>query len=119
MGKLKALGSHLNTLRPTVGFLQQEQRGEAATRTAYSPWRKWYNTARWKALRLVIFARDSFTCQWPGCARIEGNTSLLVADHRRPHRGDASLFWDMQNLQTLCKPCHDRLKQKAEHRRPT
>jgi hypothetical protein len=24
------------------------------------------------------------------------------------------LFWDEQNLQCLCKPCHDRLKQKEE-----
>lgn len=78
------------------------------------PWKAWYKTARWQALRLSIFHRDLFKCQWPGCGRIEGNTSKLVCDHIIPHRGDERLFWDETNLQTLCKPCHDRLKQSAE-----
>jgi len=77
------------------------------------PWRKWYKTARWQRLRLQVFIRDSFTCQC-GCGRIEGNTSLLVADHKTPHRGSEALFWDDANIQTMLKACHDGLKQKAE-----
>ncbi|WP_103728917.1 HNH endonuclease [Novosphingobium sp. HII-3] len=114
MAKLKALGGRLSTLKPGLGALPPVERSESAQRNVYSPWRKWYNTARWKALRLAIFARDMFTCQWPGCGRLEGNTSQLVADHRTPHRGDEALFWDESNLWTLCKPCHDRLKQREE-----
>nr|WP_246705146.1 HNH endonuclease [Rhizobium sp. RM] len=49
-----------------------------------------------------------------GCGRVDGNTSRLVADHKMPHRGDEQLFWNENNLQCLCKPCHDRLKQKQE-----
>jgi 5-methylcytosine-specific restriction endonuclease McrA len=45
---------------------------------------------------------------------VEGNTSLLVCDHIKPHRGKEELFWDEGNLQTLCKPCHDSLKQAEE-----
>ena len=52
----------------------------------------------------------------PGCGKIEGDTSQLVADHRRPHRGDERLFWDERNLQCLCKPCHDGTKQRQERR---
>lgn len=78
------------------------------------PWRRWYNTARWRALRLAIFTRDRFTCQMQGCGRLEGNTSLLVCDHMKPHRGNEALFWDEGNLQTLCKSCHDGKKQAAE-----
>jgi 5-methylcytosine-specific restriction protein A len=78
------------------------------------PWKAWYKTARWQQLRLAIFRRDLFTCQMPGCGRLEGNTSLLVCDHKTPHRGDATLFWDASNLQTICKPCHDSVKQKEE-----
>lgn len=114
MGKLKALGSRLAPLKPGLGSLPPVERTVDAQRSIYAPWREWYNTTRWRALRLVIFARDLFTCQWPGCGRIEGNTSKLVADHVRPHRGDARLFWDEGNLQTLCKPCHDSKKQRAE-----
>lgn len=116
--KLKQIGGHLATLKPVVGFLQQEQRSEAAARAAYSPWRKWYNTERWRKLRIRIFERDDFTCQRPGCGHVEGNLSKLVADHRRPHRGDASLFWNEANLWTLCKPCHDSWKQRAERGPP-
>lgn len=76
------------------------------------PWKAWYNTARWRKLRQSIFLRDLYTCR--KCPHVEANTSLLVCDHIRPHRGDQHLFWDETNLQTLCKPCHDKLKQAEE-----
>ena len=78
------------------------------------PWRNWYKLARWKRLRIATFVRDLFTCQMPGCGHVEGNTALLVCDHKIPHRGDERLFWDPLNVQTLCKPCHDSRKQAAE-----
>lgn len=31
-----------------------------------------------------------------------------TVDHIVPHRGDMALFWDVGNLQSLCKPHHDR-----------
>ena len=39
---------------------------------------------------------------------------VWVADHITPHRGDAAMFWDVGNAQCLCKPCHDRIKQREE-----
>jgi 5-methylcytosine-specific restriction protein A len=75
-------------------------------------WRRWYQTARWKALRLAVFLRDLYQCR--RCGQLEGDTALLVCDHIIPHRGDERLFWDEANLQTLCKPCHDRDKQREE-----
>lgn len=77
-----------------------------------APWVRWYKTARWCRLRLAIFTRDLFTCRT--CGHLDGNTSRLVCDHVKPHRGDAVLFWDESNLQTLCKSCHDRIKQAEE-----
>jgi len=39
----------------------------------------------------------------------------LVVDHIEPHRGDMELFWDSDNLETLCRmPCHDMVKQRHE-----
>lgn len=76
------------------------------------PWKAWYKTARWRALRLKVFLRDLFQCR--KCKRIEGDTSKLVCDHITPHRGDERLFWDEANLQTLCKDCHDKVKQAEE-----
>lgn len=78
------------------------------------PWKRWYKTARWQRKRQSIFLRDLFACQRKGCGRIEGDTSKLVCDHIKPHRGDERLFWDEGNLQTLCKTCHDTVKQAEE-----
>lgn len=114
VGKLKALTGHLSTLKPTLGSLPPIERTVEADRAVYAPWRRFYKTARWRALRLATFARDLYTCQWPGCGFTTANTTILVADHRKPHRGDEALFWDADNLQTLCKPCHDKHKQRAE-----
>lgn len=75
-------------------------------------WRRWYKTSAWQRLRWRVLVRDRFTCQI--CGRVEHETSQLVADHRAPHRGDEALFWDEDNLQCLCKPCHDGIKQRQE-----
>lgn len=77
------------------------------------PWKAWYKTARWQQLRKQTFIRDMFTCQC-GCGVVEADTSQLVCDHRKPHRGDARLFWDETNLQTMRKSCHDGRKQREE-----
>ncbi|WP_312009777.1 HNH endonuclease [Bradyrhizobium australafricanum] len=37
-----------------------------------------------------------------------------VADHIKPHRGNAELFFDPNNLQSLCAACHDSTKQRIE-----
>nr|MDX8322409.1 HNH endonuclease [Agrobacterium sp. rho-8.1] len=58
-----------------------------------------------------------FTRQMAGCGKIEGNTSKLICDHVKPHKGDEVVFFDETNLQTLCKLCHDTLKQREERSR--
>ena len=30
-----------------------------------------------------------------------------MVDHIIPHKGDEALFWDEDNLQSLCTPCHN------------
>ena len=39
-----------------------------------------------------------------------------VTDHVVPHRGDPAVFWDVSNLQPLCRSCHDSRKQRIERR---
>ena len=114
MGKLKALPNRLVSLKPSLGSLPPVERSPDVSRTFNAPWRKWYGTARWQKLRLTIWRRDLFTCQWPGCGRVTADTSQLVADHKVPHRGDERLFWDENNIQTLCSHCHSSKKQRAE-----
>ena len=112
MGKLTMPPSRLSRAPYRLGIApgESDQR-----RRDVSPWRRWYDTAEWKRLRLDVFKRDHFTCQWPGCGRIQADTSQLVCDHIEPHRGQRQLFFLRTNLQTLCKsPCHDQHKQALE-----
>lgn len=46
---------------------------------------------------------------------LQGKTvEAKVVDHVTPHRGDPVLFWDPENWQSLCTPCHDSVKQAME-----
>ncbi|KQX55472.1 HNH endonuclease [Ensifer sp. Root954] len=113
MGRLSTLKPRLTTLGSRIARPEGEP-ARLAERDRNVGWRKWYKTARWQKLRMQVLKRDLFTCQMVGCGRIEANTSQLVADHKIRHQGEEHLFWDENNLQCLCKPCHDRLKQKEE-----
>jgi 5-methylcytosine-specific restriction protein A len=84
---------HQKVAAPQVA--QQEQ-----ARNRNEPWRKWYHRAHWRRLRGLVLARDPICTI---CNRAASN----VADHKRPHKGDWALFCDMNNLQGVCKPCHD------------
>ena len=59
---------------------------------------------RWKK------ARIRFLKAHPLCVECQKQGRLVkatVVDHIVPHRGDAKLFWDEANWQSLCKSCHD------------
>ena len=74
-----------------------------------APWRReraaLYATPRWAAIRRAVLQERPF------CAACLANgryTPAEVVDHIAPHKGDARLFFDRDNLQPLCKICHDR-----------
>lgn len=75
-------------------------------------WRKLYNTREWRdRLRPNQLAKE------PLCAfcKIAGRvTAATVVDHRENHKGDPALFFDPENLQSVCAPCHDRVKDQIE-----
>jgi 5-methylcytosine-specific restriction endonuclease McrA len=112
MGRLTRIKPQLEKATPRIGWAGDLDQTITPSRDRHAPWRKLYKTERWRKLRLRILLRDTFTCRI--CGRLEGNTALLVCDHIKPHRGIAALFWDEANLQCLCKPCHDGIKQKEE-----
>ncbi|MFS4583742.1 HNH endonuclease [Phaeobacter sp. C3_T13_0] len=61
---------------------------------------------------MSCLVRDLFTCQ--KCGVVEPRTSRLEADHIQRHLGDPKLFWELDNLQCLCKSCHAKDKQREE-----
>lgn len=111
MGRLTAMPSRLASAPPRLSSIGSgPDRLRLRDQTVH--WRKWYKTARWRRLRMVILTRDLFTCC--RCGELESKDRPMVADHKVPHRGDEALFWDEGNLQCMCKPCHDRHKQREE-----
>ena len=76
---------------------------------------RWRSTARWQQLRWQCLVRDMFQCQM--CNRIEHDTSKLHGDHIKPAKTHPELFWEPDNIQTLCERCHTSDKQKQERGR--
>ncbi|MCE2660749.1 MAG: HNH endonuclease [Rubrivivax sp.] len=77
---------------------QQQQldarRGSSSQRGYGSQWQK---------------ARAGFLRSHPLCLHCQRQGKLVPAtdvDHIQPHKGDRALFWDSDNWQGLCKPCH-------------
>lgn len=55
--------------------------------------------------------REIYLQQHPACVKCQAAGRAMRSqerevDHIIPHRGDQKLFWDPDNHQTLCKPCH-------------
>lgn len=70
-----------------------------------------YNTKRWHRLRWYQLQKEPCCAS---CARRKRITPADIVDHIIPHRGDEELFFDADNLQSLCKHCHDSEKQQLE-----
>lgn len=116
MGRLKGRGlkPRLKPLAPILRPLPVDQPSEDQSRRS----KDWLNTARWQRLRLKILERDCYTCQQTGQLLVGKfpDPNSPVVDHIVPHRGDPDLFWDEDNLQSVTKQWHDRVKQSLEKR---
>ena len=75
-------------------------------------WKHLYSTAAWGKLRAGQLLRQPL-CEFCLPNHISPAT---VVDHIIPHKGDPVLFFSSDNLQSLCKQCHDSAKQSAEKR---
>lgn len=77
--------------------MRREQRASAHARGYTRKWEK---------------ARLAYLRVHPLCVACETEehqlTAATVVDHKVPHRGDMTLFWDRSNWQSLCKRHHDR-----------
>lgn len=59
--------------------------------------------SRWQATRAGFLAKH------PYCAICKVSNRMTIAtvvDHIIPHRGDMVKFWQRENWQPLCDPCH-------------
>lgn len=77
-----------------------------------------YGLAAWQSLRIATIARDGGLCQRCGVKVTSGRKHKRSAavDHKTPHEGDRDLFFDPDNVWTLCKGCHDGWKARQERK---
>jgi len=70
-------------------------------------WRRMYKGARWEKLRQTVKVRDKGLCQ--PCLRKTPKqiTAGTVVHHKEAHKGDPVLFYDADNTELSCAPCHD------------
>ncbi|MBD9636096.1 HNH endonuclease [Ensifer sp. ENS07] len=90
---------------------EQRKRESRVPSSARDAWHHLYDTALWKRLRLHQLAQEPL-CRF--CLLVEDVTEATVVDHVQAHKGSIELFSDPANLQSLCKPCHDSLKQRID-----
>ena len=66
-------------------------------------WNNLYNDHRWKQ------ASQQYRVMNPLCVECEKQGIVRAAecvDHIAPHKGNAELFWSVENWQSLCNRCH-------------
>jgi 5-methylcytosine-specific restriction endonuclease McrA len=59
---------------------------------------------RWQRIREAKLAQDPL-CE--RCLLSETVEPATVVHHRGAHKGDEAKFWDITNLESICKPHHD------------
>lgn len=90
--------SHAQRLARRRKRLRDKERPSAAKRLYGYRWQK----------ASKLYLRSHPLCVDPHGEHRGRPVVATVVDHIVPHRGDLALFWDSDNWQSLCKPCHDR-----------
>lgn len=107
----------LSTIPPRLSAAPKQLSGAEVNSTS---WRSAAQSAasrgydgRWRQYR-VQFLRANPLCVY--CEREGKVTAATVVDHIVPHKGDMSVFWQLDNHQALCKLCHDSTKAVQERK---
>lgn len=90
-----------------------ERKREYDRKRSESPHRRLYGLALWKSPRWGLRALK--LKMTPMCeALVFGEpcrNGATTVHHKIDHKGDMKLFTDMNNLMSLCKSCHDALRE--------
>jgi 5-methylcytosine-specific restriction endonuclease McrA len=73
-----------------------------------------YDDPVYKRARSNVLKRDSYKCQMPSCTK----TKRLQVHHVEPWSKASSLRFEEYNLITLCKSCHESIKNKEHLYKP-
>jgi len=79
---------------------------------AHGPSNGWYNSWRWRRMRIRQLRDHPLCCL---CLQDHRIVPATVADHIVPHRNNYELFWHGA-LQSLCQHHHSSTKQQQERK---
>ena len=82
----------------------KKERKQIKERARVNPYRSMYSR-RWRRARKQFLLINSLCVH---CLQENKITPATEVDHIIDHKGDPELFWDINNWQGLCKPCHSR-----------
>src|SRR5262245_47547418 len=106
------LKPRLTPLAPRLASFAPTEAERSRRRRADQPHQRWYGTARWKRMRERQLKLQPL-CRY---CEAEGRVTVATtAEHKIPHRGDPTMFWDANNLQSLCTSHHSADKQAEEN----
>jgi 5-methylcytosine-specific restriction enzyme A len=64
-----------------------------------------YDTTAWRTLRREVINEHPYCCM---CGTAGSKDNPLTVDHMQAPRGNEELFFDKNNLQILCRCCHNK-----------
>jgi len=76
---------------------------------------KLYARSMWKAIRKAVFSRDNFSCR--RCGEKPVGHKQLHTHHLRAWARDPALRFDVDNIITLCRGCHEWIHSKENKNR--
>ncbi|MHA3066586.1 HNH endonuclease [Lacticaseibacillus saniviri] len=79
---------------------------------------EFYSSPEWRRLRDAVIERDHHECQW---CKAEGKVTtdrdtVLEVDHIKTVEEHPECAYDMNNMRTLCKDCHNKRHQRFNYK---
>jgi 5-methylcytosine-specific restriction enzyme A len=69
--------------------------------------RKFYKSKAWEKCRKIALQRDEFLCQ--SCLKNGNYTPADMVHHIKERKDYPELALDLDNLESLCNPCHNQM----------
>jgi 5-methylcytosine-specific restriction protein A len=93
------------------GSRQRQQAAAAASDAARGTAAQRGYGSRWQRARLSFLAEHPLCVDCKAAGKV---TAADTVDHRVPHKGDTTLFWDVSNWEACCASCHSRRTMKYD-----
>lgn len=70
------------------------------------PWRQWIHSTRYR-VAIGVYKSENPLCE--RCLKENRMVPVYIVHHKIPHEGNAELFWNRDNWESVCNPCHEKV----------